>query len=80
MVVGLGEEDFASLTDDLLQKYEDKFKHPEVFLQMGNKLVVCKQPIPEADSRRPIQEQLKEARQKCSERPVTGIRQSEPEL
>ena len=79
MVVGVGEEDFASLTDDLLQKYEEKFKHPEVFLQMGNRFIVCKQPISEADNRRPIQEQLKEARQKCAERPVTGIKKTEPE-
>ena len=79
MVVGVGEEDFASLTDDLLQKYEEKFKHPEVFLQMGNRFIVCKQPISEADNRRPIQEQLKEARQKCADRPVTGIKKTEPE-
>lgn len=79
MVVGLGEEDFASLPEDLMQKYETQFKHPEVFLQMGNKLVVFKQPLPEEDGRRSIKEQLKDARQNCAERPVTGIRKTEPE-
>lgn len=78
MVVGLGEEDFTSLPDDLLQKFEDKFKHPEVFLQMGSKIVVCKQPIPE-EVKRPVKEQLKDAAQKAAERPVTGIRTPEPE-
>ena len=78
MVVGLGEEDFTSLPADLLQKFEDKFKHPEVFLQMGSKIVVCKQPIPE-EVKRPVKEQLKDAAQKAAERPVTGIRTPEPE-
>ena len=78
MVVGLGEEDFTSLPDDLLQKFEGKFKHPEVFLQMGSKIVVCKQPIPE-EVKRPVKEQLKDAAQKAAERPVTGIRTPEPE-
>ena len=78
MVVGLGEEDFASLPDDLLQKFEDKFKHPEVFLQMGSKIVVCKQPFSD-EAKHPIKDQLKDAARKVTERPVTGIRTPEPE-
>ena len=40
LVVGLGEEDFASLTPELAQKYEQLFHQPEVFLKLGNRLLV----------------------------------------
>ena len=36
LVVGLGEEDFASLPPDLMEKYEQKFHCPEFFMQVGN--------------------------------------------
>lgn len=31
-ICGLGEEDFASLTDGQIQKYEEVFHYPEVFI------------------------------------------------
>ena len=40
LVVGLGEEDFCSLSEDLMQKFTEKFKIPEQFLSIGGKLVV----------------------------------------
>ena len=40
LVVGLGEEDFASLTPELAQKYEQLFHQPEAFLKLGNRLLV----------------------------------------
>ena len=36
LVVGLGEEDFASLSPELAQKYEKQFHQPETFLKLGN--------------------------------------------
>ena len=44
LVVGLGEEDFASLTPELAQKYEQLFHQPEAFLKLGNRLLVL--PVP----------------------------------
>lgn len=35
LVVGLGEEDFASLTPELAQKYEEHFHQPEDFIRWG---------------------------------------------
>ena len=35
LVVGLGEEDFASLTPEMAQKYEQLFHQPEAFLKLG---------------------------------------------
>ena len=45
LVVGLGEADFASLTPELAQKYEQLFHQPEAFLQLGNRLLVL--PVPD---------------------------------
>jgi len=46
--VGLGEEDFASLTPELAQKYEQLFHQPEAFLKLGNRLLVL--PVPDEPS------------------------------
>ena len=50
LVVGLGEEDFASLTPELAQKYEQLFHQPEAFLKLGNRLLVL--PVPDESSHR----------------------------
>ena len=40
LVVGLGEEDFVSLSPELAQKYEEHFHQPETFLPLGRRLMV----------------------------------------
>lgn len=45
-VCGLGEENFASLQGELLEKYLDKYKHPEVFVKIGHDILAMK--IPES--------------------------------
>ena len=47
MVVGLGEEDFSSLSDDLMKKYTEYFKAPERFIVGDGKIVVLKPKEPE---------------------------------
>lgn len=47
LIVGLGEEDFTSLSPELTEKYAEQFRHPENFLHIAGKIVVLKQPIPE---------------------------------
>ena len=44
LVVGLGEEDFASLSPEMAQKYEQLFHQPEAFLKLGNRLLVLTVP------------------------------------
>ena len=39
-ICGLGEEAFASLPEELIQKYTRLFQHPELFLRVGNQLMV----------------------------------------
>lgn len=45
LVVGLGEEDFTSLSPELIQKYTEQFRTPELFVPRDGKLVVL--PVPE---------------------------------
>ena len=39
LVVGLGEEDFASLPPDMIQKYTEQFKRPELFASINGQIV-----------------------------------------
>ena len=39
-ICGLGDENFASLPEELLQKYTRLFQHPELFLRVGKQLMV----------------------------------------
>ena len=40
LVVGLGEEDFVSLSPELAQKYEELFHQPETFMRLGRQMLV----------------------------------------
>ena len=40
LIAGLSETDFASLSPELIVKYEKHFKHPEMFIPFGGKLAV----------------------------------------
>ena len=40
LIVGLGEEDFSSLSPKHMEQFKEKFKTPELFLRMNGKLVV----------------------------------------
>lgn len=39
-VVGMGVEDFCSLTDEQIERYEERFHQPEMFLQIGRHIMV----------------------------------------
>ena len=40
LIVGLGDEDFTSLSDDLIEKYRDIFAQPEVFIRTNSGFLV----------------------------------------
>lgn len=42
LVVGLGDEDFTSLSDEMMRKYEERFHYPEDFLEIGGQLIVIR--------------------------------------
>lgn len=39
LIIGLGEEDFASLTSEQMEKYEKEFHDPECFVKMGKGII-----------------------------------------
>ncbi len=45
LVVGLGEEDFCSLSPELMQKYEEQFHQPEMFVRLGRSIMAM--PLPD---------------------------------
>lgn len=45
LVVGLTEDDFGSLSPELLEKFEQKFHQPEVFVRMGRGIMAI--PLPD---------------------------------
>ena len=46
MIVGLGEEDFTDLSPELMEKFKERFAHPESFHELFGKLLVVQEPIP----------------------------------
>ncbi len=38
-ICGLSEDNFASLSPKLMEKYKEKFARPEIFMKMGDKIV-----------------------------------------
>lgn len=47
LIVGLGKEDFTSLPDDLIEKYRDKFKNPEMMIRMDGRVCIVPMEVPE---------------------------------
>ena len=43
-ICSLGEEDFTSIQGELLEKYLEKFKHPETFIKIGGDILAIKLP------------------------------------
>ena len=39
LVVGLGEEDFSSLSPELMKQFEEHFHQPETFVRMGRSII-----------------------------------------
>lgn len=46
LIVGLGEENFADLPDELINKFREQFKSPEKFVRIAGKILVVKGPVP----------------------------------
>lgn len=44
-LVGLGDEDFIDLSPELMEKFKERFKHPEKFVRIAGEIVVVKQTI-----------------------------------
>lgn len=47
LVVGLTEDDFGSLTSEQMQKFEEQFHQPQMFVRMGRSIMAI--PVPDAE-------------------------------
>lgn len=47
LVVGLGDQDFTGLSDNLMQKFFNRFKYPEDFYRLAGQIVVIPKHIPD---------------------------------
>ncbi|WP_164516900.1 antirestriction protein ArdA [Clostridium transplantifaecale] len=61
LVAGLGEEDFTSLSPELAQKYMEHFRTPEMFVQMGDEIMVLPAPMKEVRAHDDGLSELKDA-------------------
>lgn len=67
LIVGLGKEDFTSLSDDLIEKYHDKFKTPEMMIRIDGK--VCIGPMEISEKKESILGRLNEPKKRTPKKP-----------
>ena len=53
LIVGLGEEDFASLTPEHMKQFKEKFDTPEMFMRLNGRLVVLPMEDERAKTKKP---------------------------
>jgi hypothetical protein len=54
-ICGLGKDNFASLSPELMEKYKEQFARPEIFMKMGDRIMAI--PVePETEARPPKQD------------------------
>ena len=53
LIVGLGEEDFTSLTPEHMKQFKEKFDTPEMFMRINGKLVVLPMEEERAKAKKP---------------------------
>lgn len=53
LIVGLGEEDFTSLTPEHMKQFKEKFNTPEMFMRLNGKLVVLPMEDERAKAKKP---------------------------
>lgn len=67
LVVGLTEDDFGSLTSEQMQKFEEKFHQPQMFVRMGRSIMAI--PVPD-DMVKKMEEKAAKPQEKS--KPATG--------
>ena len=56
-ISGLSEDNFASLSPDLMEKYKEQFAQPEIFMKMGERIVAI--PVEPETEKRPPKRDIK---------------------
>ena len=66
LVVGLTEDDFGSLTSEQMQKFEEKFHQPQMFVRMGRSIMAI--PVPD-DMVKKMEEKAAKSQEKSKPAP-----------
>lgn len=66
LVVGLTEDDFGSLTSEQMQKFEEKFHQPQMFVRMGRSIMAI--PVPD-DMVKKMEEKAEKPQEKSKPAP-----------
>lgn len=66
LVVGLTEDDFGSLTSEQMQKFEEQFHQPQMFVRMGRSIMAI--PVPD-DMVKKIEEKAAKPQEKSKPAP-----------
>lgn len=69
LVVGLTEDDFGSLTSEQMQKFEEQFHQPQMFVRMGRSIMAI--PVPD-DMVKKMEEKAAKSQERAN-RHRTGI-------
>jgi len=78
LVVGLSEDDFTSLSPELMEKYQEQFKHPETFARINGEIVAIKESVNDTPSLTSEAKDAREASQELSDSSMPT--HNEPEL
>lgn len=82
LITGLGEEDFASLDDVLVEKFSRRFQNIEIFAKIGDRTVMFQVPqdhISGSEKERvSIRDKLSEAKNKCILQPRAPTEKERP--
>ncbi len=66
LVVGLTEDDFGSLTSEQMQKFEEQFHQPQMFVRMGRSIMAI--PVPD-DMVKKMEEKVAKPQEKSKPAP-----------
>lgn len=66
LVVGLTEDDFGSLTSEQMQKFEEQFHQPQMFVRMGRSIMAI--PVPD-DMVKKMEEKAAKSQEKSKPAP-----------
>ena len=78
LIVGLGEDDFTSLTPEHMKQFKEKFDTPEMFMRLNGKLVVLPMEEERAKAKKPsVLKKLNEAKKDLPKKSPTKAKEAE---
>ena len=77
LIVGLGEDDFTSLTPEHMKQFKEKFETPEMFMRLNGKLVVLPMEERAKEKKPSVLKKLNEAKKDLPKKSPTKAKEAE---